>query len=205
MVVLRIAGLAFGLFLATSVSASPTQPAFDALLEESGMIFRCGEGFRKQELQPNELLSYEHALRSDDDLLEIRFSVRPIARITIDYEDPHNAAPEPEHLFPLLFQSLVGRLSGGGHSPHQEYPPEQARTLFGADWAAASVFDMVPDYGSPFGQALLIAIHGNGRADGYSVFLFDDYEVVKERINASLGCLSFAPAKGGTEAVASDH
>lgn len=62
------------------------------------------------------------------------------------------------------------------------------------------MFDVTPAYGSPFAQALLVAIHGNGRADGYSMFLFDDYEAVKDLLNASLGCLAFAPAGGAGEA-----
>lgn len=45
-----------------------------------------------------------------------------------------------------------------------------------------------------------VAIHGNGRADAYSVFLFDDYEAVKDLLNASLGCLAFAHAGGAGEA-----
>jgi tetratricopeptide (TPR) repeat protein len=152
------------------------------------------EGYRDVPPQPNELFLFEHAFRTIDGRMEVRFAIRPLGRIRIDYEDPHNAAPEPEHLFPLLFQSLTDRLSGGGHSPHREYPADRARSLFGADWAAAAVFDVVPEFGSGFGQALLVALHGSGKADAYTIFLFDDYEGVKDVIDNALSCLSFQSA-----------
>ena len=46
--------------------------------------------------------------------LAVRYAIRPIAMVQIGYEDPHNAAPEPNQLFPMLFQTLVSDFSRGG-------------------------------------------------------------------------------------------
>ena len=96
MSVLKAAVLASGLAFAGGAAGSSVHPAFGALLTESGIAFNCGQDYRDVALQPNEVFSYERAVRTEDDLLEIRFAIRPLSRVTIDYEDPHSAAPEPD-------------------------------------------------------------------------------------------------------------
>lgn len=150
-------------------------------------------GFKDNKPQPNPVLHYERALRHDLGGLEIRYIIRPLGRLSIDYNDPHNAAPEPNHLFPLLFESLTTALSSSGNTPNNEYPQSQARGLFNADWAAASVFDVNPDFSSTYSQALMIAIHKDNQADAYSVFLYNEYSQVKEILQAALASLMFKP------------
>jgi hypothetical protein len=135
----------------------------------------------------------DKAVRSADGRLEIRYAVRPLGRIRVDYDDPHSSAPDPNHMFPLMFQSIVTLLSNGRHSPTQEFPPLQASEKFHADWAAAAVFDISPEFNADHGQALVVAMHKNKLADAYAIFLFDHYEEVKERINANMGALAFHP------------
>jgi len=168
-------------------------PTFDRLLAESGMAFRVPDGFAATEVRPNRRFIYDRAHASPDGALEIRYAVRPLGRIRVDYEDPHNAAPDPNHMFPLMFQSLVTRLSAGRHSPTREYPFAQAREKFNADWAAAAVFDIDSGFATDHRQALVIAMHKNALADAYAIFLFDDYEPVKQRINDNLNSLRFLP------------
>lgn len=167
--------------------------SFEELVRESGMIFSSPEGFRNIDAVANPLFPYEHAIRNQADTLEIRYAIRPLSRLEIDYDDPHGSAPDPNHVFPLMFQSLVTRLSNGRHSPTRVYPPEQAEEKFRAHWAAASVFDIHREFTDQFRQALLIAMHKNHTADAYVVFLFDDYALVKEEINRVLGALAFLP------------
>ena len=173
--------------------ADDAQKLFQALLEESGMVLQCDEGYVDAPLVANEILPFEKALRTADGVMEIRFAIRPLARITIDYEDPHNAAPEPEHLFPLLFQSLTESLSGGRHSPHREYPAEEAMGLFNAEWAGASTFDVADDFRTQYRHGFMVALHGSGKADAYTVMLFNDYATARPLIEQSLTCLVFRP------------
>ena len=184
----RILCLVLLLFSLTAFSAEP--PRFATLLEEADLVLRPIPGTTPVAVQDNPLFPYDYALDYGEDL-KIFYMVRPLARMRIDYEDPHNAAPDPNHLFPLLFQSLVGLLSGGNYSPSREYPPAQAQEKFRADWAAAAVFDLAPDFPSDHSQALLIAIHKNQRGDAYMLFLFDHYPAVKRRIQGALNRLAF--------------
>ena len=113
---------------------------FEELLRESALDFDQPEGFQVLSPRPNPVWPYEAAVRPADGSLEIRYAIRPVARASVDYDDPHSAAPRPDHLFPLLFQTLVTRLSAGGHTPTNQFSAQEARERFNADWAAAAVF-----------------------------------------------------------------
>lgn len=176
-----------------SGKAIPHSELFDRLIEESGMSFTPPPGFVDIEPEVNPVQPYEGALRHVSGEVEIRYIIRPLGRISIDYTDPHNAAPEPDHLFPLLFESLTARLSGGGNTPQSEYPQTEARDLFNADWASASAFDVNPEFSGSYSQALMVGIHRNGRADAYTVFLYNEPVQAKEIIKTVLSALTFEP------------
>lgn len=182
------------LFSTCGVAAGGSQQTgFQALLAEAGLKYSKPRDF--VELPPGRtpVLDYEHALRSSDGDLEVRLAVRPLKRLQIDYDDPHGAVPDPNHIFPLVFESLASRLAGGGHAPSNEYPPDQARGRFNADWAAAAVFDTTDDFDTRHQQGLLVALHRNRVSDAYMVFLFDDYAAVRHKLDAALGTLVFDP------------
>ena len=167
--------------------------SFETLLIEGELQFNPPEGFQDLPAGRTPVLDYERALRSPDGMLEIRIAVRPLKRLQIDYDDPHGATPNPNHIFPLVFESLATRLSGGRHAPSNEYPADRARAKFNADWAAAAVFDTVEDFDTAHKQGLLVAIHRNKVSDAYVVFLFDDYAAAKASLRAAMQTLMFAP------------
>lgn len=165
---------------------------FSGLLAEAGLAFEQPEGYRSRPVEDNQLLPYEYAIRARDQALEIRYAVRPLSRIRVDYEDPHSAKPEPNHMFPLMFEAVLGRIARHGPNPSSEYPQEQAQTRFGADWAAAAIFDVDPGFSSDHPHGLLLALHKNQLADAYAVFLFDDYERAKPALDQALAALRFS-------------
>ena len=165
--------------------------AFSDLLNEAGLKFKHPENFKEVAIRGNELLRYEYALSHNSLPLETRYIIRPIQRLTIEYQDPHNSAPEPNHIFPMLFSSIVDSLSLDGNSPRHEYSTAVAQKKFNADWAAAAVFDIHPEFSKQYKQALLLAMHKNSKSDAYVIYLFNDYEKTKTAINASMGSLVF--------------
>ena len=176
---------------------APSDDSFESLLVEGELQFDPPEGYLDLPAGRTLVLDYERALRSPDGRLEIRIAVRPLKRLVIDYDDPHGAVPNPNHIFPLVFESLATRLSGGRHAPSNEYPPDSAREKFNADWAAAAVFDTVTEFDTSHKQGLLVAMHRNKVSDAYVVFLFDDYATVKESLNGAMKTLVFVPAAEG--------
>lgn len=167
---------------------------FEALLAEAELQFSPPEGYLDMPAGQTPVFDWERALRSPDGTLEIRIAVRPLKRLRIDYDDPHGATPNPNHVFPLVFESMVTRLSGGRHAPSNTYPPDRAREKFNADWAAAAVFDTVADFETGHDQGLLLAIHRNKVSDAYIIFLFDDYASVKESLGEAMKTLLFVAA-----------
>jgi len=188
---MSLASIVAGFSSVILADENATERLFSQLTAEAGLKYRKPEGYVETQATENSLLQYEKALRSKDGALEIRYTARPLSRLNISYIDPHGAIPEPNHIFPLMFRSLVEQLSNGGHSPSQEYPVAQANELFNADWAAAAAFDANEEYSEEFKQALLIAIHKNKKADAYIVYLYNDYTKVKKEIKNTLSVLSF--------------
>jgi len=173
------------------VLAEDTPYTFEQLLQDGGLVLEKPANFITQAPEVNDVLSYEYAIKHDEKKLAVRYAVRPINMVEIDYEDPHNAAPEPNHLFPMLFQSLISDFSSGGSSPSNEYSASDAKAKFNADWAALAVMDVTRAFTDEYDQVLLLALHKNNASDAYVIVLFDEYVDVKAEINTVLGSLKF--------------
>lgn len=197
MVVIAIGASPIVLAAESPVSArqveTPAPSTFEELVAGSGLSYTRPAGFQETPVVVNGLWSYEHAVLKTDSNVEIRYAVRPIERMEIAYDDPHSNAPDPNHIFPMMFQTLIGLLSDGRHTPSREYPPDQARSKFNANWAAAALFDVDPRFTEQFKLALMIAMHKNNLADAYAIYLFNDYEQAKPVINATMDSLKFLP------------
>ena len=187
--VVRIFFLQF--FLFATVFANQQSVLFDELLNETGLEFNPPAEYLETSIAPNDLLPYEKALIASDKQVEIRYALRPLSRMTVAYEDPHSSAPEPNHMFTMMFTALIGNLSDGGNTPHREYTQEKAREKFNADWAALSIFDLEKAYSEKFSQAFLLAIHKNNLADAYIVIMFNENKLVKERLDEIMSSLKF--------------
>ena len=183
-------GVALSAAAATDLA---TRQAFDRLLDESGLRLASSQNFIDIPISENPVLPYEHAMRHESGELELRFIIRPLNRIEIEYNDPHNAAPEPNHLFPLLFESLIYRLSANSNYNSRTLSEPEARDKFNAQWAALSIFDIDPEFSSDYKNAILLAMHKNDHADAYTLFLYNDHEQAKILINAALATLAFRP------------
>lgn len=177
--------------LSAPIAADSSRPGFEKLLQEAGLTFMQPESFASIEVTGNALFPFEHAIRRDDNVLQVNYSIRPLSRISIDYEDPHNSAPEPNHIFTMMFTALIGQLSSGGATPHREYSANDAKEKFNADWAALSVFDVEPAYSNEYQQAFLVALHKNNLSDAYLVILFNDYNEIKPHLDSVFSSLRF--------------
>lgn len=155
-------------------------------------MFARPAGFHVAPAEQNPILPYEHAVAQDNGKIEIRYAIRPLARLKVEYDDPHSSAPEPDHVFPMMFQAILDRLAvDSGRTPRREYSTKEAKKLFNADWAAASVFDVKPDFSGRYREALLLALHKNGKADAYAVFLYRRDPRTKAMIRKALPALAF--------------
>ncbi|WP_456374938.1 hypothetical protein [Thiolapillus sp.] len=181
--------------LLTVAALHPLQAAdaisFEALLAEGGLEFRPPQGFHPVAVEADYVMPYEARYRSEDGELEIRYAIRPLNRIEIDYQDPHNAAPAPNDLFNMLFRTLSETLAVDHQVISRVFPPEKAREEYRAGWVAAGVFDLSPDISKEYREAMLFAIHQNDKADAYLLFLTNDLASEKTRIRKTRDSLRF--------------
>ena len=160
---------------------SPAWTFFSKLLKEAGMTYSRPPGFVERSPEPNPVFVYHYRVKNPKTGVEIRYIVAPIRRIKVDYHDPHASAPEPNHVFSLVFPSLLAKLSVDGFYREKEYPPLEALKLFNADWAGAGVFTPNPEF-APFAHGFVVAMHKNDRADAYEIFLANDLETLKAAV-----------------------
>ncbi len=179
---------------AVAATETVSRQLFDQLLEESGLRVESRQAFTDIPIQQNPVLAYEHAMRHESGALELRFIVRPLGRIEIEYNDPHNAAPEPNHLFPLLFESLTQHLAANNDTSSNTLSEVEAKEKFNAQWAAVAAFDVDPQFSSEYNNAILLGMHKNDQADAYTLFLYNDPETAKPLISTTLGIMSFTPS-----------
>ncbi|GEM89432.1 hypothetical protein [Oceanithermus desulfurans] len=176
-------------WLGGALAAAPAAQDFAELLDEAGMVYQLPPGYAPAPVEFNPVLPYQHRVVSDDGQVEIRYVVLPLDRVEIDYDDPHASAPEPDHLFTLLFPGILTEISGWGRYKSREYPEDEALRLFRADWAAVAVLEVTPEYSPERRQALVVALHRNGHADAYQIFLGNDVKRLGEeakRVQAAL-------------------
>jgi hypothetical protein len=174
--------------------AETDEVIFDKLLQESDLVFTPIAGFRGIPVESDYVMPYEKRLVSSDGQLEVRYAIRPLGRIEIDYEDPHNSAPAPNDLFEMLFRSLSETMAGKSHVYSRAYLPKDAKKDFNAGWATIGVFDVLPDISKDYRQAMLVAIHQNDKADAYILLLTNDLQGQKvniKRVRDSLKFTSF--------------
>ena len=174
------------------VQAESKSLNFNDLLKESGLVFTPTEGFRETPVESDYVMPYEKRLISDDGKLEVRYAIRPLDRIEINYEDPHSSAPAPNDLFEMLFRALSETMAGKSHVFSRAYRPDDAKKQFNAGWASIGVFDVLPDISQQFRQAMLLAIHQNDKADAYILMLTNDLKAEKARIKKLRTSLKFA-------------
>ncbi|BAO45725.1 hypothetical protein [Thiolapillus brandeum] len=174
--------------------ASPTYAGavdFQQLLTEGGLEFTPPQELKQVPVAPDYVMPYEARYTTESGDLEVRYAIRPLNRIEIDYSDPHNAAPAPNDLFNMLFRTLTETLAKEHRVVSRSYPPEKAREDYRAGWAAVGVFDVSPDISKRYQEAMLIAIHQNDKADAYILFLTNDLAAEKERIKKLRTSLKF--------------
>jgi len=183
------------LALAAAGGAMAAAPNFDTLLTEAGARFTPPREYVDVAAPRIESFPFNRAMRGPAGVIKALYAVRPIGRMEIEYNDPHSAAPNPNHIFPLVFETLVGMFSNGGHAPSRRFPDKAAKRRFNADWASATTFGVdaavFPDYRYGF----LLALHKNNKADIYSLFLYNDPALAKQRLDALLPSLVFRPGE----------
>ncbi|HHN73084.1 MAG TPA: hypothetical protein ENK13_03245, partial [Thermopetrobacter sp.] len=168
--------------------------SFARLLKEADLELRLPADFREIPPPGNDVYAFDKAWVSADGKIEIRLAVRPIARMVIEYDDPHSSAPDPDDIHSMAFTALIGQFARQGSMPARDIPHAQARRTFNADWAALATFGADPELNPRHAEAMLLALHRMRTADVYVLFLYDDPAAARERLKRLLKVVRFRHA-----------
>lgn len=174
------------------------------LLASCGLDFELPAGFLFKPGVQNPKLNYEGKLVAADGNLEVRYAIRPIIGMDIEYRDPHSSAPEPNHIYPLLEQSVVDRISDGKTGSKEEFG-DDALAEYNADWGAIHRLTPNSDFTPDHQELLLLCLHGNNRADVYVMFLFQDGDAASSALKSALHGLKFKPVTTESTSSESSH
>lgn len=166
------------------------QAAWDELLKEARLQLAIPDGFHLEAGDDNIALPFEARLVSDDGRLEVRLSVRPLAELQLHFDDPHSAAPEPNHVFAMMFRAVVEELSPTGIGLESELGPEGLEP-YGASWGALVALDLRPEVAPGYKEGMLLALHLEDASDAYALFLPRDLKADADLIRDAIHCLRY--------------
>ena len=161
---------------AASESKPEDKEGVASLLNESQVVITIPDGFA----QIADYAFCDQAYESLTQGMVICVMLRPLSRMQIDYDDPHSSAPNPNQVFPLLFESMLNQLSDYSNQTIQAFELEYAAQHFFADWAQAASFSLKKTMGFPHQDALLIALHKDHVADAYLLVSYNEPQRAKE-------------------------
>ena len=174
--------------LNASEQKSESVGSIQTLLEEAGVVVSIPDGFALTERFTFCDQAYESAKQD----MVMCLMLRPISRMQIDYDDPHSSAPNPNQVFPLLFESMLNQLSDYSDQTIQAFEQEYALQHFYADWAQAASFSLKEAIGLPHKDALLIALHKDHKADAYLLVSYGKPDFAKKTLVSDAPVLRFS-------------
>jgi len=174
--------------------AGMKEAAFKQLLKEADIILDIPAGYHEIPVPETEVYDFDKAWRKADGTVEIRLAIRPIARVVIDYDDPHGSAPDPNDVHGMVFAALLGQLSTSGELPERHFPPALARKTFNAEWASVALMGIDPAVNTSHREGMLLGIHKSRVADAYLLVLYDNPEKSRALLNGMLKLVRFGTA-----------
>ncbi|PJZ26535.1 hypothetical protein CH352_05165 [Leptospira hartskeerlii] len=160
--------------------------SFKEVLRNSGVLIRqiVPPNFTPVTIDPNVLFRYNYAIKSNVDGVEIRYRVESIPEYLKEFEDFKKKNPKAILVSPKkedYLQEFVVNLQNLAGSPENIYssrpfPSKAVKDEFGADWGSNSFLDLNPGYEEPYKHCLLVALHKDGVANVYIMYLSNDKE-----------------------------
>jgi len=172
--------------------------AFVDLLAAGKMQFDLPEGFVEQPGNGQASFPWVMALRHESDAFEVRYSILPVAQADIDYEDPHSAAPSPNHLYPMLYQMVADATTAKGVGESSEFGKASLEQIE-AQWAKLLVAEPSSVYAPEYAHVAVLAMHSDDRADAFAVFLANDEAILKSRFSEIVTALRYLPSEGSAD------
>lgn len=171
-------------------TSKPTTMSLPMLLIETGMDLEMPHDFAGGLTHSSHGLLYDRAIISENGKVELRVAVRPIARMNIDYDDPHGAIPHPNGLSELLMDAYLDRVAVSRKVRH-ELATTTACEEYGADKVWIQRFVARGSFSPRRPNGILLTLHRDDRADAFMSVLWSSDEDAVALIKQSVHALRF--------------
>lgn len=178
-----------------------TLPAgFTQLLARTKLAFIRPKGMTPTPCVENEQMNYEYALKLPEHNFEVRYAIRPMDSLLVNFEDRVKAGEtmiDPNKLSVSLLQATLLNIGLGGPAsgelPDISYFDKDAvREEFGADWGAVAFVQPGPEFGgTTFKYCLTVIIHKDFVGDAYFFYVSDSKEYMSDWVDIAFHSLKF--------------
>ena len=121
-------------------------------------------------------MDYEYAVRVLGKHVEIRYAIRPLNQLLVEYRQAKakgEAAVDPNQLYSSLLTVVALNVSGGDEPTTKDFPSEAVQQEFGADWGTTTMVRAGKEFGPKYAKCMIVALHKQNAADAYCFYLFD--------------------------------
>lgn len=187
---LSLLALGFGgLAPAPPAPPVPLPAAFRRALAAGHLTFTAPAGLLPVPVLTNEQMSYDYALKSPKQRLEIRYAIRPItAQMRREYQaakgQKNEVLTDPNGLYSVQLQVIAANVSGGEMPEINEFPPAAVRQEFQADWGGTVLVTPKSQFAGGYRHCMIVALHKQNAADAYYFYLFNDQATLDPLLNS---------------------
>ncbi|MBM9589980.1 hypothetical protein JWG41_05955 [Leptospira sp. 201903075] len=174
------------LFLFPSFSLFTWQgESFEKIIKDYQFQFSFSRDFQKIETKENPNLYYDYAIKHSIKKLEIRYFVGlPAPKMDgVDFEKiglyKQQALTTAANVCQCMDKINKSDLSA------------DTLSLFNADWGANFFLEATSEFGQGYKYSIVTAVHKKDLPDLYTIFLFDDFDSVKQEIQKAVFNLKF--------------
>lgn len=169
--------------VAISMFAGDNLPEeFTELLKRTNLTYEIPEDFVEVEPVENSHMLYEYAIKHPIEKFEVRYAIRPIDEMLVEYNEWSKNPKEgetrldPKNLYPAIGQAVKLNISdkeiNGG-----SLPEESLKNDFGAD-AGMSYFVMPREaFSNGYKHTMMIAINKKEKGTAFIFYMFDDPKI----------------------------
>jgi hypothetical protein len=178
----------------------PSAPAlpedFTLLLEEAGAVFEHPSGFEAAPVVDNPDHGYQHAIRSSDGALEMRYSVVPhnlLAQGIVDQtgQPPQAALEMINAAAPAALQAAAMNISGTEDPLVGEFPQLAVLVEFGAQWGLQSGGPVRDSFSADYEYFQMFMLHRDGQAELMIIMLYNGLTADSALMSSAFHALRF--------------
>lgn len=187
------------LFIIFSLGANAQSKSdFDKILKDNNLQFKAPAGYKETPVIENPDLAYNYAISVPKDSFEIRYTIFPLSDLISDYEDSISDSDitvvDPNKYHESMYMANILNISqlGAGQMPdYKSLHAEMTDVVFGADYAATSLFQCKSAFAEGYKHCFFILIHKQNIADVYVSFLCNDEQKIEDEILKVFSSITF--------------